>query len=129
MLRLPEPFQCSQLSVPRAFRSKPWYYCREQNSLPKRRRKVCQQRKLTEHLRCVLEASSWVLTVRGSVAHADLLAVGAPAPISLQVSLGVLQPGLKSGMLSPAQKGSRLLILMKRRRRTTEISAELFISL
>lgn len=43
MLVLPESFQHSQLSGPGAVRSKLRHYCREQNDLPKRKRKVCQK--------------------------------------------------------------------------------------
>lgn len=84
-LVLHKSLQCSQLLGPETFRSRQWHYCREQSGLPK---KVCQKKKtqtqnLTEHLGCLLEASPSVLAGSGSVAHADLLTMGASGPIPL----------------------------------------------
>lgn len=114
---------------PQGFQIKAAALLQRAERFAKKKKESLPEKKLTEHLGCVLEASPSVLAGSGSVAHADLLAVGAPAPVPLPGFPRAPAAGLKTGMLSPAQKGGLLLILMKSRHRTTEISAERFISL
>ena len=49
----------------------------------KKKKESLPKKKLTVHLGYVLEASPLVLAGSGLVAHADLLAMGTPAPVPL----------------------------------------------
>lgn len=68
---------------PQGFQIKAAALLQRTEQFAKKKKESLPEKKLTEHLGCVLEASPSVLAGSGSVAHADLLAVGAPAPVPL----------------------------------------------
>lgn len=80
------PWGC-QIKAAALLQRAEWFAKKKEESLPKR--------KLTEHLGCVLAASPWVLAGSGSVAHADLLAMRAPVPLSFPQ--GSCSPALRQG--------------------------------